>query len=161
MIKMIKYDTISPRRQRQMISQVECLNHIVTTHELNQSSVLSKSCMNLLHWTLKFRQKEKKKRFLTQAPELFFKLRHMFTVGNTKIVISVRALVHTIRRCCSSDGHDSCRSLCPLSSPNFLHGNHCFRYRRKFFFFLFFNIWRGCGVRRVLGSDTNNCWQLL
>ena len=61
---------------------------------------------------------------LTHALELLFQLCLVLAIGNTEVVIRIRALINAVRRGRRSDRHDRSRSLGPLCPSNFLDGHH-------------------------------------
>lgn len=52
----------------------------------------------------------------------------MFTISDTKVVISIRALIDAVRRGGGSDGQDGGGTLGPLSPADVFDGHH---FRRK------------------------------
>lgn len=65
--------------------------------------------------------------YLTHALELLLQLGLVLAVGDTKVVIGVRALLDAERGGRRPDGHDRGRSLGPRRLPDFLDGHHVCR----------------------------------
>lgn len=67
---------------------------------------------------------------LTHALELLLELRLVLAVGDPKVVVRIRALVHCVGGRGRSDGHDGGWALSPLGLPDGFNVHH-FTDRRR------------------------------